>query len=392
MALGKRSRPEVIFRSHCGALPHLLKNAAAKRRHFPREPLDCALLGTSAAFIQASMQRSETSGTDRVDEANGEEDSHPRPKSHLGPFFVVINAASGAGGQRREARIREHFGEANIPAHFVPIGHPSKLANLLHTTSNRAQEEKGVLVLAGGDGTVNTALPFLLERDLPLGLLPSGTFNYVAREFGIPLDLKAAVKNLVSGVPIDAAVGQVNDRLFLVNASLGLYPRLLEDREKAKRKYGRNRALALAASVASLVSRRARSFDLDVQRGLAAGSVGAPHQLEIATLFIGNNALQLRRVGLEKETPSGEHLTAVALRVPSPLRLIELGVRATFGTLGESKDILSFPFERLTAAERGSRREGVKIALDGEVTRIPGPLCFEHAPKKLKLIVPAEES
>lgn len=308
------------------------------------------------------------------------------PAIHLGPFFVTINTSSGAGGARRQAILSEHFRQAGVDAQIIPIDGRHAVRATLARAVEQAQKADGALIVAGGDGTINSALPYLLESDVPLGILPSGTFNYVAREFGIPLDLQKAVEILATGRLTDVPVGQVNGRPFLVNASLGLYPRLLEDRENFKRKYGRNRAFALAAAAGSLITRHARSFSLEVKRAREQGPLGAPHQLEIATLFIGNSALQLERVGIDAET---DVMTAVALRTPSALRLVELGMRAALGKLGEAKDVLSFSFERLIAQEWVPGGKQVKIALDGEVTRMAGPLIFERAPKKLHLIVPS---
>lgn len=302
-----------------------------------------------------------------------------------GPFFVLVNVSSGSGGAHRADAVRQNLRDAGLEAHLFPIDQPERVEELLARAADLARDSGGTVVIAGGDGTINTSLPLLLEDDIPLGILPSGTFNYVAREFGIPLNLKDAVHTLATGSFKEIPVGQVNGRPFLVNASLGLYPRLLEDREQAKRKYGRNRALALLSSASSLIARRDRTFRLEVQRQSEERPLGAPHELDISTLFIGNNTLQLRNLGIE---PQPSELVAIVLRKPSPLRLIELGLRAAVGTLGDAKDILTFPFEKLVAEARQEKRKGIKIALDGEVMRMDGPLVFHRASRPLKLIVP----
>ncbi len=305
-----------------------------------------------------------------------------------GPFFVVANVASGSGGEARLEELRDHFRSAGAVVRWVPATKDQDLEQPLLWAAKAAREAGGTLVVVGGDGSINSALPLAVESGVPLGIIPGGTFNYVARDFEIPFDPREAVETLISGTPISVRVGQVNGHPFLVNASLGLYPRLLEDREKAKRRYGRNRALALAISALSLLARRASTFALDIQRASdEGGAVGAPHRMAISTLFIGRSSLQLRRVGIE-EAEEPDELTAVVLRQPSPLRLLGLGVRATLGTLGEAPDILSFPFEKLVVEANGSRGDTVKIALDGEVFRMACPLIFEVAPEPLRLIVP----
>lgn len=65
------------------------------------------------------------------------------------------------------------------------------------------------LVAAGGDGTVGAAVSQLAGSDLPLGILPLGTSNDVARSLGIPLDLSEACAIIAGGTPADVDVGLV---------------------------------------------------------------------------------------------------------------------------------------------------------------------------------------
>src|SRR5690606_1052290 len=87
-------------------------------------------------------------------------------------------------------------------------------------------------------------------------------------------------------------VGMINDRIFLVNASVGLYPALLEAREHDKRQYGRSRIVAiLSALKTALGHHRALRITLE--------SEGISRKLRTATLFVGNNGLQMEQVGME---------------------------------------------------------------------------------------------
>ena len=80
-----------------------------------------------------------------------------------------------------------------------------------------------------------------------MGVVPQGTFNYFARTHGIPADQTEAVGLLLRAAPTPVQVARINDRVFLVNASLGLYPDLLEDREAFKARFGRSRGVAFVA-------------------------------------------------------------------------------------------------------------------------------------------------
>jgi len=190
-------------------------------------------------------------------------------------------------------------------------------------------------------------------------------------------------KALVGASVSPVQVGQVNGRLFLVNASLGLYPRLLEDREAWKQQFGRSRLVAFVSGMASLLQTRSQ-LQLQIE---SAGQVAA---LRTPTLFVGNNHLQLMRVGIaEKDADAVVHgqLAGVVVRPIGPLALFGLLLRGLLGRLGDADNIHSFAFRRLTVTPRGRRR--VKVATDGEVSWMEAPLVFEVAAEPLLLMVPA---
>jgi diacylglycerol kinase (ATP) len=78
------------------------------------------------------------------------------------------------------------------------------------------------VIVAGGDGTLNWAIDGLLDTQLPLGVLPLGTANDLARTLGIPLTLPEACDVIVQGNRQHIDLGRVNDRYFFNTGSLGL--------------------------------------------------------------------------------------------------------------------------------------------------------------------------
>ena len=79
-----------------------------------------------------------------------------------------------------------------------------------------------VVIAGGGDGTIHTILPALQQTGCPLGVLPLGTANNLARNLGIPLGLAEACRALATGVPRQIDLAEVNGRPFLNVAGLGL--------------------------------------------------------------------------------------------------------------------------------------------------------------------------
>lgn len=87
---------------------------------------------------------------------------------------------------------------------------------------NRYREKVDRIILGGGDGTFNAAAGSLAEVDLPLGILPMGTANDLARTLGIPLDLSEACQVIAEGHRTRIDLGVVNEGYFFNVAHIGL--------------------------------------------------------------------------------------------------------------------------------------------------------------------------
>ena len=307
----------------------------------------------------------------------------PPTASRLPPLFVVFNRASGRGdrdevGPAVEAACRA----AGREVHLLPIEAPGKLAETARDAVRRAREVDGVVVAAGGDGTINGVVQEVLGSGCTFGVLPRGTFNYFARTHGIPSELDGALRVLLEERPSPVQVGLLNDRVFNVNASIGLYSQSLEDREVWKQQFGRSRLIAVGAVLATIF-RGHRSLGLTIELH------GQPRQVRTPTLFVGNNALQMEQVGLpEAQAIDRGELAGVMLKPVGRWGLLKLLARGAMGKLAEADQIINFPFTRLTVRSRrlGARR--VKVATDGEVLWMRLPVRFEVAPQPLMLIRP----
>src|SRR5690606_242827 len=86
----------------------------------------------------------------------------------------------------------------------------------------RHRAEVDCVIVAGGDGSVNTALGALMETGLPLGVVPLGTASDFARTLGIPPDVGGACDVIAGGLAHRVDVGCVNGQYFLNASSLGL--------------------------------------------------------------------------------------------------------------------------------------------------------------------------
>lgn len=300
------------------------------------------------------------------------------------PIFIVLNAGSGHhAGEDVRLVIQTALSTAGRAVSFHEVSEPGDLKSVADDVVERARSVGGIVVGAGGDGTINTVAEATLGSGCPFGLIPLGTFNYFSRAQGIPSDVNAACRILATERAHAVQVGLVNDRVFLVNASIGLYPELLEEREQAKQELGRSRWVATGAALRTLL-RQHRSLHIEVETPARRRTFVTP------TLFVGNNRLQLERVGIPSRDLTERHrLVAVVVRAVSPWGMLKLIARATIGRLGDAPEVTSFGLERMTVRSR-IRLRRIKVATDGEVAWLRAPLNFRVAPHPLLLIRPSD--
>jgi len=305
----------------------------------------------------------------------------PRPDA---PFYVVLNAGSGrTDTELRCDTIRTVLEAAGRSCVLEVVHDGAKLPEVAANVARRATDEGAILVAAGGDGTLNAVAHEAVRHGCVFGVLPQGTFNYFGRTHGIPEDLRDAVHALLRARVRHVQIGMVNNRSFLVNASVGLYPRLLEEREHDKRQFGRSRVVAILSALKTALGRHRNlriALELD----------GATHRLRTPTLFVGNNRLQMQQVGMQPLDHAVEEgrLAAIAPRPVGRWRMLGLLLRGAFGRLGDAEDVVAFAFRSMTVrAPLLSGRRRVKVAVDGEVCKLELPLRFEALDGRLALLV-----
>ncbi|NML59913.1 diacylglycerol kinase [Massilia sp. RP-1-19] len=307
----------------------------------------------------------------------------PDPRT---PFFIVLNAGSGSSETaERRAVIDEVLTQAGRSFELTLVDDPENIAAIAERAALQAKAAGGILVAAGGDGTINAVAREAVDKGCLFGVLPQGTFNYFGRTHHIPEDLGDAVRALLDAHVQPVQVGVVNGRIFLVNASIGLYPRMLEEREIDKKHFGRSRFVAFLSGLKTFISphRRLRiTLELD----------GKERALRTSTLFVGNNRLQMEQVGIAPLSDALEDgkLAAIAPKSVGKLGMLVLMLRAMLGRLGEAENLVTFSFRRMTVRPRkfyGKRR--VKVATDGEVTQMDTPLEFRVLEGQLLLLKPA---
>ena len=147
---------------------------------------------------------------------------------------MLVNPNARRGPQALE--VIDRLAAGGIDVAVERISSPSEVsANIV-----RRAGETDLVIVCGGDGTVAAAARGLLQAGLPMGVLPLGTANDLARTLRIPLDLAAAADVIVEGCTERIDMGEVNGHPFFNVASLGLSADLARGlTRESKRRWGR---------------------------------------------------------------------------------------------------------------------------------------------------------
>jgi len=300
-------------------------------------------------------------------------------------LLFVINSAAGALDIDAKRAVIEAALAARGRTGELLICRPAELLHVATEAAATAVARGAAVVAVGGDGSLNTVAQAAHAAGCAMGVIPYGTFNYFARTHGIPTDPVAAMQLLLDARPMPVQVAAINDQVFLVNASLGVYPELLQDREAYKARFGRSRWVAFVAACATLL-RAQRRLRLHIEMGATLRDV------QTLTLFVGNNRLQLQQFGAEPQdtvagTPGDGSMAALMLRPIGTLSMIGLMLHGAMGRLGEAAGVENFEFKRMVVRPTlVPGRRDVVVAFDGEVAHMRSPIDIRVLDKPLYLL------
>lgn len=245
---------------------------------------------------------------------------------------------------------------------------------------HRQAENVGVVVAAGGDGTLNAVASKLMGTDIPMGILPLGTFNYVARVLNIPLDLLDAAKAIGEGQPRSVHVAQLNQHIYLNNASLGLYPLFIQKREQFNKHFGRFPLHAYTSALDVLIRDR-KELKLEVEVD------GQRYPVKTPLIFFGNNQLQLAEMKLRiAEAAEAGKVAGVVVAKSDKRTLFKTLWQLIKGNLDQASDVYSFAADEVIVH---SKRNKLTVAVDGEIVTMTPPLKITVRKHALNIMVPA---
>jgi diacylglycerol kinase family enzyme len=231
--------------------------------------------------------------------------------------------------------------------------------------------------IAGGDGSLAEIAATAAERDQPFVCIPFGTRNHFAQDLGLDVDDPIAALAAFDGEERRVDLGQVGDRPFLNNVSLGLYASFVHDPAKKTR----NRVVALARMLPAALGRSRDPLDLSLD---ADGSREHHRALVVLVANNGYSMKSMADLGSRERLDEGR-LYAYVIEAVSRRALLGLLGRAVTGDVERAEGWSEWSAESFTLeAPRGH----LHAAIDGEAVVLPAPLDFDIRPRALRVLVP----
>jgi diacylglycerol kinase family enzyme len=283
---------------------------------------------------------------------------------------LLMNPKSG-GGKAERYRLAEKCVARGIEPIVLQPG--DDLLELARDAISRGTE---VIGMAGGDGSQALVATVAAEHDVAHVCVPAGTRNHFALDLGIDRDdVVGALDAFFDGVERRVDLARVNGRIFVNNASMGLYAKIVQSEE-----YREAKLKTAADMLPDLLGPKADPFDLQFV-GPDGDEWPSAH-----LLMVSNDPYELVHIagrGTRKRMDLGA-LGVVAARIDGP------GEAVMFTGLEAAGRIRSFPgwLEWATPAFRVDSSEPVEIGIDGEAMRLDPPLIFESLPGALRVRIP----
>lgn len=268
-------------------------------------------------------------------------------------IVLVYNPKSGTAIPLEELR-------SKCDTHDITIDHALDITDGF-PDSLRPHLKPGVLVAAiGGDGTLNSVAQELYTTDAVFVPLPGGTLNHFTKDAGVAQTLDEALAALATVSPRKVDVALVNDKLFLNNSSIGIYPTSLRVRESVETRLGKWPS-AIVGVIQALVKFKLYTVTMEGET------------FRTPFIFIGNNDYHLDNGGQRSSLTSGK-LCAYAIRSPRRSTLVTLLLYAILKKLREADEFVIHNDTELSIA---TKRPKVSVSADGEVLRLNAPLRYK---------------
>lgn len=277
---------------------------------------------------------------------------------------VVLVYNPSSGGSFSLANLKKEFANASIGS-IDSI----KLGAKLKSSLKRHIQQKEVIAVVGGDGSISAVASLLANTDATLMPLPGGTLNHFTKDLGIPQSLPDALKYFKAAKKVKIDTGLVGDKVFINNSSIGIYSDSLFNRDKHQKRLGKWPAVVTAAFL-TLVRFRTYTVTLD----------GKTYTTPL--LFVGNNLYEPNGFSFERSRLDEGLLSVYMVLGSSRSKLFWAALSLALGKKNAAKTLKTFQ----TTSVIISTHRVMRVSRDGEHDRLASPLQYKIQKSSLTIL------
>lgn len=293
--------------------------------------------------------------------------------------IVIYNPRAGtllAMGDDPERALRKLFESRGIGA-VLHVFDKQSLSAILERADPNVID---AVVVCGGDGSILAVVDALGTRKLPIGLLPGGTMNILARDLGLPHELEAAADVILGGRIRAIDVGYVNQHPFLCNSAIGLMPHLARTREKLREiSWWKKWPTVLRQAIKLIRTYPRLHVKIEID--------GETRYFRTRAIAISNNPLADAQGPIPpRETLDAGKLGIYIARDTSRWAVVRVAMHMMAGTWQQDETVVILLIK--SAVLSLDRPRPLSVLNDGEPTQLHTPLHYTIRPRALRVLVP----
>ncbi len=292
------------------------------------------------------------------------------PVGAAGSAVLIVNLKSGGGKAERYDLAAQARRRGIEPVVLQPGD------DLLELAESAIARGAQVIGMAGGDGSQALVATVAARHDIAHVCIPAGTRNHFALDLGLDRDdVVGALDAFTDGVERRIDLARVNDRVFVNNASLGVYAKVVQSDA-----YRDAKLETWSGMLPDLLGPDAAPIDLEFTAPDGSRCDDAP------LLLVSNNPYQVTRLagaGTRERIDTGQ-LGVLAARVRSAADVSKLVALELVGQAGRFPGLQSWSTQEFEVRSAGP----VEVGLDGEALVLDSPLRFASLPGALRVRLP----
>lgn len=308
-------------------------------------------------------------------------ENSPHPLSHPWQHAaVVLNRESGTISQLGPEAVADELREL-LKQKGLKIDMACVPAADIESALRRAVEGPAdVVFIGGGDGTVASAATLLAGGAKPLAVLPLGTFNLAARDFGVPLQWQEAVVALLTAPVAEVDALEIEGQLYLCVAVLGFYPALA----LARPEYHGSWLIKAWRTAIDTFRSALESPRLELELANEQGQV-TRHRTRMA-LVVNNDYEDLFGLVPRRQSLDSGWMTAYISTHRTRWGMARAVLAWVFGQWKQERELTMLRARRLRLRARRERR--LPVMMDGEIKKLQLPFEIIMRPKALRVLLP----